>query len=103
MKTHSVRVVLGLVSAVAILAAARCGSKGYATDTQIPGIGQEVPLVQVDGHVLPTVIASNASEQTSVVGGKATLGEAIASGIVSPKNSQNSVGQKVKEKATPSK
>ena len=80
MKTHSVRVVLGLVSAVAILAAARCGSKGYATDTQIPGIGQEVPLVQVDGHALPTVIASDASEQTSVVGGKATLGEAIASG-----------------------
>ncbi len=29
---------------------------------------------------LPRVIASNASEQTSVVGGKAILGEAIASG-----------------------
>ena len=80
MTRRTVRVVLGLVTAIALLSAARCGSKGYATEPQIPGVGQEAPLVQVDGHALPTAVASNASEQASVVGGKATLGEAIASG-----------------------
>ena len=79
MKTKQVRALIGLIGCATILTAARCGSKGYATAPQVPGVGQEVPLIQVDGQALPTVIASGAT-QTSVVGGKATLGEAIASG-----------------------
>ena len=79
MKTNQVRAFLGLIGCAAILMAAKCGGKGYATEPQIPGVGQEVPLVQVDGQGLPTLIASGLT-QTSVVGGKATLGEAIASG-----------------------
>ena len=70
---------LVVVAAAAVLLAAKCGSKGYVT-SPIPGVGQEAPLVQVDGKAVPTVIASNASSQTTVIGGKATLGEAIASG-----------------------
>jgi hypothetical protein len=31
MKKQSVRLVLGLITAIAILTAARCGSKGYVT------------------------------------------------------------------------
>ncbi len=50
MKRQTVRVVLGLVSGIALLSAARCGSKGYATAPQIPGVGIEVPLAQVDGQ-----------------------------------------------------
>ena len=68
-----------IVGALPVLLAAKCGSKGYMT-SPIPGVGQEVPLVQVDGKALPTLIASGASSQTTVIGGKATLGEAIASG-----------------------
>jgi hypothetical protein len=80
MKKHNVRVVCGLIACTAILMGARCGGKGYLTEPGIPGIGNEVPLFAVDGKPLPTVIASSASDQTTVVGGKATLGEAIASG-----------------------
>ncbi|HEX6628465.1 MAG TPA: hypothetical protein VF105_10935 [Gemmatimonadaceae bacterium] len=79
MKKRVVGVSLVVVAAAAVLLAAKCGSKGYVT-SPIPGVGQEVPLVQVDGKAVPTVIASNASGQTTVIGGKATLGEAIASG-----------------------
>jgi TonB family protein len=79
MKRRFVRASLTLASAVAVLSAAKCGSKGYITQP-IPGVGQEVPLVQVDGKAVPTVIASGVSGQTTVIGGKATLGEAIASG-----------------------
>lgn len=68
-----------MIGSLAVLLAAKCGSKGYST-SPIPGVGQVVPLVQVDGKALPTVIASGASSQTTVIGGKATLGEAIASG-----------------------
>ena len=79
MKKRIVGMSVLVAGAVAVLLAAKCGSKGYVT-SPIPGVGQEVPLVQVDGKAVPTVIASNASSQTTVVGGKATLGEAIASG-----------------------
>jgi hypothetical protein len=34
MKRQSARLVLGLITAVAILAAAKCGSKGYVTASQ---------------------------------------------------------------------
>src|SRR2546423_11234880 len=64
---------------LAVLTAAKCGGKGYVT-SPVPGVGQEVPLVQVDGKAVPTVIAAGALSHTTVVGGKATLGEAIASG-----------------------
>ncbi len=80
MRRHHVRALLGFVGCTTILMAAKCGSKGYLTEPPIPGVGQVAPLVQVDGQGLPTVIASSASDQTSVVSGKATLGEAIASG-----------------------
>ena len=79
MKRRFVGASLAFVGAMAVLLAAKCGSKGYVT-SPIPGVGLEVPLVQVDGKAVPTVILSDASGQTTVVGGKATLGEAIASG-----------------------
>ena len=79
MKGRFARASLTLVSTVAILSAAKCGSKGYITQP-ISGTGQEAPLVQVDGKAVPTVIASSGSGQTTVIGGKATLGQAIASG-----------------------
>lgn len=79
MKKRLVRISFALVAIPALLIAAKCGSKGYVT-SPVPGVGQEVPLVQVDGKAVPTVIASGVSSQTTVVGGKATLGEAIASG-----------------------
>jgi hypothetical protein len=62
----------------AITFAAACSGAG--TNPIIPGIGNEVPLARVDGQGLPFTLASSATEQTSVVAGKATLGEAIASG-----------------------
>ena len=63
----------------AITFAAACsGSSGG--NPIIPGMGNEVPLARVDGQGLPFTLASSASEATSVVAGKATLGEAIASG-----------------------
>ncbi len=80
MQRHNVRAVLGLAGCIALLSGASCGGKGYLTEPQIPGVGQEVSLVQVDGVPVPTVIASSAVDQTTVVSGKATLGEAIASG-----------------------
>ena len=79
MKRGIVRVSVMLVAGLAVLQAAKCGGKGYMT-SPIPGVGQEVPLVQVDGKAVPTLISSGASSQTTVIGGKATLGEAIASG-----------------------
>ena len=79
MKKRFVTSSMSVVVAIALLTAARCGSKGYLT-APIPGVGQDVPLVQVDGKTVPTVIASDMSGQTTVIGGKATLGEAIASG-----------------------
>ena len=79
MKQRFVRASIAVVGALAVLTAAKCGSKGYMT-SPIPGVGQEVPLVQVDGKAVPTILASSATGQTTVVGGKATLGEAIASG-----------------------
>ncbi|HJP60797.1 MAG TPA: hypothetical protein VJ865_12390 [Gemmatimonadaceae bacterium] len=79
MKKRLVRISFVVASTLAVLTAAKCGSKGYVT-SPVPGVGQEVPLVQVDGKAVPTVIASGVSSQTTVVGGKATLGEAIASG-----------------------
>jgi hypothetical protein len=82
MKTNQVRAFLGLIGCATILMAAKCGGKGYATGPVIPGVGQEVPLVQVDGQAVPTVIASGAT-QTSVIGGKAILGEVIRSGSYS--------------------
>ena len=79
MRKRIVRVSFTVGATLAVLTAAKCGGKGYVT-SPIPGVGQEVPLVQVDGKAVPTVIASGASSQTTVIGGKATLGEAIASG-----------------------
>src|SRR4051812_22769589 len=57
----------------AITFAAACSGAG--TNPIIPGMGNEVPLARVDGQGLPVTLASSATEQTSVVGGKATLGE----------------------------
>jgi len=79
MRKRVARISFVVGATVAVLTAAKCGSKGYVT-SPIPGVGQEVPLVQVDGKAVPTVIASSSSSQTTVIGGKATLGEAIASG-----------------------
>lgn len=79
MKKSSVGRALAIIAGIAVLAAAKCGSKGYLT-SPIPGVGQIVPLVQVDGKAVPTLIASGSSGQTTVISGKATLGEAIASG-----------------------
>ncbi len=80
METHPVSVVRPLFACIAIVLLAAC-SKGTDEPLHpIPGIGQEVPLASVDGKTLPTIIASSASDQTVVVSGKATLGEAIASG-----------------------
>ena len=79
MKKRVVRISFVVVTTLTVLLAAKCGSKGYVT-SPIPGVGQEVPLVQVDGKAVPTVIASGALSHTTVVAGKATLGEAIASG-----------------------
>ena len=79
MKREVVRISFVVGAALAVVTAAKCGSKGYVT-SPIPGVDQEVPLVQVDGKAVPTVIASGVSSQTSVIGGKARLGEAIASG-----------------------
>lgn len=79
MKKGFVRAPAAIVAALALLTAAKCGSKGYIT-SPIPGVGQEVPLVQVDGKPVPTILSSSATGQTTVIGGKATLGEAIASG-----------------------
>jgi hypothetical protein len=76
MKTHRVSVALAFCCITIVLLTA-CG-KG--TDPQIPGVGNQVPLVQVDGHPLPTTIVSSASDQTAILSGKATLGEAIATG-----------------------
>jgi hypothetical protein len=79
MKKRVVRISFALIATLAVLTAAKCGGKGYMT-SPVPGVGQEVPLVQVDGKAVPAVIASGPSTQTTVIGGKATLGEAIASG-----------------------
>src|SRR2546423_11937153 len=79
MQQRVVRNFFAFFATLAVLTAAKCGSKGYVT-SPIPGVGQEVPLVQVDGKAVPTVIASGALSHTTVVAGKATLGEAIASG-----------------------
>jgi hypothetical protein len=80
MRLSKVRALVGLVGCAAILMAAKCGGKGGYLTEPVPGVGLEVPLAQVDGKAVPLVIVSNATDQTSVVGGKATLGEAIASG-----------------------
>jgi|SRR5690349_16284256 len=80
MRTSKVRNLVALVACAAVLMAAKCGGKGGYFTGPIPGIGNEVPLAQVDGKAVPLVIASSATDQTSVIGGKATLGEAIASG-----------------------
>ena len=93
MKKRLVRATFVVVAAVAVLSAARCGSKGYIT-SPIPGVGQEVPLVQVDGKPVPTILSSSATGQTTVIGGRATLGEAIASGkynVVVEQESGNSM------------
>src|SRR5436190_13328809 len=71
---------LSLVGCMMFLSAAKCGGKGYLTEPKIPGVGLEAPLVQVDGALVPAVIASSAGDQTTVVSGKAILGEAIATG-----------------------
>ena len=76
---NRIAVISFAAAALAVLTGVKCGGKGYVT-SPIPGVGQEVPLIQVDGKPVPTVIASGVSSQTTVVGGKATLGEAIASG-----------------------
>jgi hypothetical protein len=72
MERHPVSAVRPLFACIAIVLLAACG-KGTDPQPQIPGIGVQVPLVQVDGKALPTVIALSASDQTVVVSGKATL------------------------------
>jgi len=79
MQQRVVRNFFAFFATLAVLTAAKCGGKGYMT-SPVPGVGQEVPLVQVDGKAVPTVIASGALNHTTVIGGRATLGEAIASG-----------------------
>ena len=77
MNRNPVSAFKALVGLMAIALLVACGGGKQPT---IPGVGIEVPLSQVDGMALPTTIASGASDQTVVVSGKATLGEAIASG-----------------------
>jgi hypothetical protein len=72
MERHPVSAVRPLFACIAIVLLAACG-KGTDPQPQIPVIGVQVPLMQVDGKALPTVIASSASDQTVVVSGKATL------------------------------
>ena len=79
MKKRILSVSLVVLSALTVLMAAKCGKKGYVTEP-IPGTREELPLVQVDGKAVPTIIVSTQLGQTTVVGGKATLGEAIATG-----------------------
>jgi hypothetical protein len=71
---------MSLAGCIMVLSAAKCGGKGYLTEPKIPGVGLEAPLVQVDGVPVPAIIASSAGDKTTLVSGKATLGEAIASG-----------------------
>jgi hypothetical protein len=73
------RTTFQLLALSAIAFAAGC-SGASETNPIIPGIGNEVPLARVDNQPLPVTVASSATDQTSVIAGKATLGEAIASG-----------------------
>lgn len=70
-----VRVVFAMAGCLAMASLIACG--GASTP---PGIGSPVQLTAVDGKPLPAVIASTTSDQTQVIGGKAVLGEAIATG-----------------------
>ncbi len=78
MKKRIVSVSLLVLSAVTVLLAAKCGKKGYVTAPV--NLSGELALVQVDGKALPTIIVSTGSGQTTVVGGKATLGPTVATG-----------------------
>jgi hypothetical protein len=80
MKKSYAYAAMSLAGCIMGLSAAKCGGGGYLTEPKIPGVGIEAPLAQVDGAPVPAVIASSAGDKTTVVSGKATLGEAIASG-----------------------
>jgi hypothetical protein len=75
MRMKNVGFVFVMSGCIAIATLIGCGSS-----TQLPGIGSPVQLTAVDGKPLPVVIASTTSDQTLVTGGKAVLGEAIATG-----------------------
>jgi hypothetical protein len=78
MKRCYVRITVGLFASAAVAFVAACGSPSDGLNI-IPGGGNEVPLAQVDGAVLPVTIGPTA-DPTFVVSGKAALGEAIQSG-----------------------
>jgi hypothetical protein len=71
----NVRVVFAMSGCLAMASLIACGRS-----LTRPSRGSPVQLTAVDGKPLPAVIASSTSDQTLVTGGKAVLGEAIASG-----------------------
>jgi hypothetical protein len=79
MKRRVVSFVPALVGCLAVASISGCGSDRM-TGGQIPGMGLELPLQEVDGHTLPFTVSTTGSDQTVVEGGKATLGEAIQGG-----------------------
>ena len=99
MKKRFVGASLAIVGAAVVLLAAKCGSKGYVT-SPIPGVGQIAQLVQVDGKPVPAVIASASGVETTVIGGKATLGEAIASGKYNVEMQEQSGSSKTSKSVT---
>ena len=80
MRMRNARAVHMVSGCVLIASLSGCGSSSSPLEAKLPGIGVSVQLTAVDGKPLPVVIASTASDQTLVTGGKAVLGEAIATG-----------------------
>jgi hypothetical protein len=75
MSLKSVGFVFAMSGCIATASLIGCGSP-----TQPAGVASPLRLTAVDGKPLPVVIASTTSDQTLVTGGKAMLGEAIATG-----------------------
>jgi hypothetical protein len=67
-----------IFASAAIICASACGSS--TSQPTVPQFGSTLHLRLVDGHALPAVVESSASDQTVVSGGTAVMGEAIASG-----------------------
>jgi hypothetical protein len=74
MRMNKLGLVFVMCGCIAVASLIACGSSTR------PDIGSTIQLTDVDGMPLPVVIASSTSDQTLVTGGKAVLGEAIATG-----------------------
>jgi hypothetical protein len=81
MRSVAVRSMYVLSAGVAMAFLSACGGSAGIMGERDPQFGTTpLQLTLVDGTPLPVMISSTALDQTTVTGGKATLGEAISGG-----------------------